>query len=81
ILAEWKAGILGKIRTQFDLKPHMQSELWPEIRKGIDQHLGKIYMDNKSTLKRDSWVKNPDNETYNVEAIRCRRPTNISIED
>ncbi|GJS53147.1 hypothetical protein Tco_0626509 [Tanacetum coccineum] len=59
-----------KARTQFDLKPHMQSELWLEIRKGIDQHLGKIYMDNKSSLKKDYWVKNPDNETYNVEAIR-----------
>ncbi|GKB55274.1 hypothetical protein Tco_0906027 [Tanacetum coccineum] len=51
----------------------MQSELWPEIRKGIDQHLGKIYTDSKSTLKRDYWVKNPDDETYDVEAIRSRR--------
>ncbi|GJV10418.1 F-box domain containing protein [Tanacetum coccineum] len=48
IPAERKARVLGRIRTQFDLKPHMQSELWPEIRKGIDQHLGKIYTDNKS---------------------------------
>ncbi|GKC58717.1 RNA-directed DNA polymerase, eukaryota, reverse transcriptase zinc-binding domain protein [Tanacetum coccineum] len=32
--------------------------------KGIDQHLGKIYTDSKSTLKRDYWVKNPDDETY-----------------
>nr|GEV65461.1 hypothetical protein [Tanacetum cinerariifolium] len=54
----------------------MQSELWPEIRKGIDQHLGKIYTDNKSSLKRDYWVKNPDDEAYDVE-----RPTNISTED
>ncbi|GKB51514.1 hypothetical protein Tco_0902267 [Tanacetum coccineum] len=70
ILAERKAEVLGKIGTQFDLKPHMQSELWPEIRKGIDQHLGKIYIDNKSSLKRDYWVKNPDDETYDVKAIR-----------
>ncbi|GJZ44807.1 F-box domain containing protein [Tanacetum coccineum] len=81
ILAEWKAGILGKIRTQFDLKPHMQSELWPEIRKGIDQHLGKIYTDNKSSLKKDYWVKNPDDETYDVEAIRSRHLANISAKD
>ncbi|GJZ84624.1 hypothetical protein Tco_0649963 [Tanacetum coccineum] len=49
-----------KAVTQFDLKPHMQSELWPEIRKGIDQHLGKIYKDKKSSLKRDYLVKKPD---------------------
>ncbi|GJX96474.1 zinc finger, PHD-type containing protein [Tanacetum coccineum] len=78
---ERKAGVLGKIGTQFDLQPHMQSELWPDIRKGIDQHLGKIYTDNKSSLKRDYWVKNPDDETYDVEAIRSRRPANISAED
>ncbi|GKC32750.1 hypothetical protein Tco_1040044 [Tanacetum coccineum] len=80
IPAERKAGVLGKIGTQFDLQPHMQSELWPEIRKGIDQHLGKIYTDNKSSLKRNYWVKNPDDETYDVEAIRPRRPANISAE-
>nr|GEX69690.1 hypothetical protein [Tanacetum cinerariifolium] len=61
---ERKAKVLGKIR------PHMQSKLWPYIKKGIDQHLGKIYTDNKSSLKRDYWVKNPDDETYDVEAIR-----------
>nr|GEV77206.1 hypothetical protein [Tanacetum cinerariifolium] len=60
-----KAGVLGNIGTQFDLTPHMQSELWPEIKKGIDQHIGKIYMDNKSSsLKRDYWVKNHDGEAY-----------------
>ncbi|GKA45335.1 hypothetical protein Tco_0738131 [Tanacetum coccineum] len=64
---ERKAGVLGKIG--------------PDIRKGIDQHRGKIYTDNKSSLKRDYWVKNPDDETYNVEAIRSRRPANISVED
>ncbi|GJU03353.1 hypothetical protein Tco_1113691 [Tanacetum coccineum] len=36
---ERKARVLRKIGNQFDLKPHMQFELWPEIRKGIDQHL------------------------------------------
>ncbi|GJZ36974.1 hypothetical protein Tco_0583165 [Tanacetum coccineum] len=34
----------------------------------------KIYTDNKSSLKRDYWVKNPDDETYDAEAIRSRRP-------
>nr|GEW02383.1 hypothetical protein [Tanacetum cinerariifolium] len=74
------ANLLGEI-TQFDLNPHMQFELWPEIKKGIDQHLGKIYTDNKSSLKRDYWCKNPDNETYDMEAIRSLRPANNSAED
>nr|GEY19330.1 hypothetical protein [Tanacetum cinerariifolium] len=30
---EQKAGVLGKIGTQFDLTPHMQSDLWPKIRR------------------------------------------------
>ncbi|GJS19985.1 hypothetical protein Tco_0448617 [Tanacetum coccineum] len=81
IPAKRKAGVLGKIRTQFDLQPHMQSEIWLDIRKGIDQHLGKIYTDNKSSLKKDYWVKNPDDETYDLEAIRSRRPANISAKD
>nr|GEW80257.1 hypothetical protein [Tanacetum cinerariifolium] len=55
IPTERKATVLRKIGAQFDLKPHMQSELLPEIRKGIDQHRGKIYMDNKSSLKKDYW--------------------------
>ncbi|GJW79965.1 zinc finger, PHD-type containing protein [Tanacetum coccineum] len=60
--------VLGKILAQFDLQPHMQSELWPDIRKGIDQHLGKIYTDNKSSLKRDYWVKNPDDELSDMQS-------------
>nr|GEV23479.1 hypothetical protein [Tanacetum cinerariifolium] len=74
---ERKARSLERLgSTQFDLTPHIQSELWPEIRKGISQHLGKIYTDNKSSLKMDYWVKNPDEEAYDVE-----RPANISAED
>ncbi|GJZ24864.1 hypothetical protein Tco_0562323 [Tanacetum coccineum] len=67
ILPERKAGVLRKIRTQFDLQPHMLSELWPDIRKGIDQHLGKIYMYNKSSLI-NILVKNPDDETYDMQS-------------
>nr|GEU42317.1 hypothetical protein [Tanacetum cinerariifolium] len=47
---------VAEVVTQFDLQPHMQSELWPDIRKGIDQHLGKIYTKNKSSLKGDYWI-------------------------
>nr|GEY28243.1 hypothetical protein [Tanacetum cinerariifolium] len=59
----------------------MQSDLWPKIKKGIEQHLAKIYTDNKSTLKAEYWVANPDDGTYDVESIRSRRPTNISVAD
>ncbi|GJZ80773.1 hypothetical protein Tco_0645767 [Tanacetum coccineum] len=79
IPAERKAGVFGKIGTQFDLTPHMQSELWPEIRKGVDQHLAKIYTDNKVNVESVIIeLENPDDETYDVEAIRSRCPANIS---
>ncbi|GJX01025.1 hypothetical protein Tco_0184938 [Tanacetum coccineum] len=68
IEVERKAGVMEKIR--FDLKPHVQSNLWPKTKKGIEQHLAKIYTDNKSALKADHWVKNPEDRTYDVEAIR-----------
>ncbi|GKD87962.1 hypothetical protein Tco_1359116 [Tanacetum coccineum] len=32
--AERKAGVIRNIR--FDLTPHMQSDLWPKISKGIE---------------------------------------------
>nr|GEU99325.1 putative reverse transcriptase domain-containing protein [Tanacetum cinerariifolium] len=52
ILEERKARVLGKIGTQFDLTTHMHFDLWPKIKKGIEQHLAKIYTDNKSSLKQ-----------------------------
>ncbi|GKD74729.1 hypothetical protein Tco_1333011, partial [Tanacetum coccineum] len=58
-------GVLEKIRTQFDLQPHMQSEIWPDIRKGIDQHLGKIYTDNKlESLKLQENQPDEDRRLY-----------------
>ncbi|GJR04163.1 transcription factor MYB119-like protein [Tanacetum coccineum] len=44
---ERKAGVLIKIGTRFDLKPHIESERWPKIYTGIQQHLQKIYNGNK----------------------------------
>nr|GEY62561.1 hypothetical protein [Tanacetum cinerariifolium] len=61
---ERKAGVIGKI--EFDLTPHMQSNLWPKIKKGIEQDLAKIYTDNMSSLKAEHWVANPDDGTYNM---------------
>ncbi|GJR29956.1 retrotransposon protein, putative, ty3-gypsy subclass [Tanacetum coccineum] len=42
VLAKRKAAILTKIRTQFDLTPHMQSQRWTDINAGIQQHLQKL---------------------------------------
>ncbi|GJX71677.1 hypothetical protein Tco_0308848 [Tanacetum coccineum] len=69
ILAERKARVLENIR--FDLTPYMQSDLWPKISKGIEQHLAKIYTDNKSALKQEHWVLNPDG-TYDMESSDTR---------
>ncbi|GKD53406.1 hypothetical protein Tco_1286793 [Tanacetum coccineum] len=70
ILEEQKAGVMGKIRTQIDLTPHIQSDLWPKIKKGIQQHLAKIYTNNKTSLKAEHWAANPDDGTYDNVA-RC----------
>ncbi|GKF37175.1 hypothetical protein Tco_0113933 [Tanacetum coccineum] len=40
---ERKAGAVAKIGTQIDLRPHMESDRWPQIYAGIQQHLQKIY--------------------------------------
>ncbi|GKD18602.1 hypothetical protein Tco_1207760 [Tanacetum coccineum] len=40
--SERKAGVVAKIETQFDLKPHMQSRRWTNINSGIQQHLQKL---------------------------------------
>ncbi|GJT94953.1 hypothetical protein Tco_1090471 [Tanacetum coccineum] len=79
--AERKATILTKIRTQFDLTPHMQSQHWTDINAGIQQHLQKLYNTNKASLKASHWVINPETEMYDVESIRQRRPQNITLAD
>ncbi|GKB29546.1 hypothetical protein Tco_0868947, partial [Tanacetum coccineum] len=43
--AEQKAG------TQFDTRPHMESDRWPLIYAAIQQHLQKIYNGKKAALK------------------------------
>ncbi|GJS86047.1 hypothetical protein Tco_0752588 [Tanacetum coccineum] len=64
---ERKAGVMAKIGTQFDLRPHMESDRWPQIYAGIQQHLQKIYNGKKAALKEKHWI--PDsNGTYNLTA-------------
>ncbi|GJY64126.1 hypothetical protein Tco_0465586 [Tanacetum coccineum] len=68
-----KAGVMAKIRIQFDLRPHMESDCWPQIYAGIQQHLQKIYNDKKTALKERYWVPEKD-ETYDLERLRRGRP-------
>ncbi|GJV03331.1 hypothetical protein Tco_1336900 [Tanacetum coccineum] len=79
--AERKAAIVTKIRTQFDLTPHMQSQRWADINAGIQQHLQKLYNTNKASLKAAHWVINPETGTYDVETIRQGRPESITPAD
>ncbi|GKA25325.1 retrotransposon protein, putative, ty3-gypsy subclass [Tanacetum coccineum] len=81
VLAERKAAIVTKIGTQFDLKPHMQSQRWTDINAGIQQHLQKLYNTNKASLKAAHWVINPETGTYDVETIRQGRPESITPAD
>ncbi|GJZ25063.1 retrotransposon protein, putative, ty3-gypsy subclass [Tanacetum coccineum] len=74
VLAERKA-------TQFDLKPHMQSQLWAYINAGIQQHLQKLYNTNKASLKPTYWVINLETKTYDVETFMEGRPESITLAD
>ncbi|GJR61656.1 hypothetical protein Tco_1503818 [Tanacetum coccineum] len=78
VLAERKAGLVAKIRTQFDLKLHMQSQRWTDINAGIQQHLQELYSTNKASLKATRWVINLETGTYDVESNRQRRLENIT---
>ncbi|GJS75928.1 hypothetical protein Tco_0725809 [Tanacetum coccineum] len=62
--AERKAAILTKIGTQFDLKPHMQSQRWTDINAGIQQHLQKLYNTNKASLKAAHWMESSSTREY-----------------
>nr|GFA68968.1 hypothetical protein [Tanacetum cinerariifolium] len=72
--SEQKAGVMAKIR--FDLRPHIESDRWPQIYAGIQQHLQKIYNGKKAALKERYWV--PE---YDLERIRRGRPSHISETD
>nr|GEX47181.1 hypothetical protein [Tanacetum cinerariifolium] len=72
--AHW-ANYLGEL-TQFNLRSHMESDRWPQIYAGIQQHLQKIYNGKKVTLKERYWVPEED-ETYDLEGVRRGRPSHI----
>nr|GFA24740.1 F-box domain, leucine-rich repeat domain, L domain-like protein [Tanacetum cinerariifolium] len=74
---ERKAVLIIEIRTQFDLRPHIESPKWIEINAGIQQHLQKAYNTNKAAFRAHHWVIDPTTETHNVEKIRRARPENI----
>ncbi|GJS75591.1 hypothetical protein Tco_0725472 [Tanacetum coccineum] len=66
--------------TQFDMRPHMESDRWPQIYAAIQQHLQKIYNGMKDTLKERYWIPDSDG-TYDLERIRQTRPSHISEVD
>ncbi|GJZ64313.1 hypothetical protein Tco_0620734 [Tanacetum coccineum] len=86
--AHW-ANLLGEIFREFpmhfcswhNISEERKAEVLGKIEKGIEQHLAKIYTDNKSSLKAEHWVANPEDGTYGVEGIRSRYPANISVAD
>nr|GEU33969.1 Ty3/gypsy retrotransposon protein [Tanacetum cinerariifolium] len=74
--AKW-SNLVGELQN-FDLAPHMRSERWTDIQQGIEQHITKVYTDNKSYLKGKYWTVKPGEER-DVAAIRSRPPTNMEI--
>nr|GEW42049.1 hypothetical protein [Tanacetum cinerariifolium] len=78
---ERKTTLIADIRTQFDLRPHMESPDWTEIYAGIQQHLQKAYNTNKAAFKAQHWVIDPTTRTYNVEKIRRARPQDITADE
>ncbi|GJR82706.1 RNA-directed DNA polymerase, eukaryota, partial [Tanacetum coccineum] len=74
---EEKAGVMARIGTQFDMRPHMESDRWPLIYAAIQQHLQKIYNGKKAALKEKHWIPDSDG-TYDLERIRQSCPSHIS---
>ncbi|GKB55251.1 retrotransposon gag domain, retroviral aspartyl protease [Tanacetum coccineum] len=68
-------GGLGN-ETQFDMRPHMDSDRWPLIYAAIQQHLQKIYNGKKAALRRalDFCTRTGD---LRLERIRLSRPSHI----
>ncbi|GJU43693.1 hypothetical protein Tco_1000876 [Tanacetum coccineum] len=65
---EQKAGAMAKIGTQFDMRPHMESDRWPQIYAAIQQHLQNIYNGKKAALKERYWIPDSDG-TYDLPKI------------
>ncbi|GJV93160.1 hypothetical protein Tco_1540973 [Tanacetum coccineum] len=59
---EKKAGFLEKLMT-----PNIRFKLWTKIKNGIDHHMAKVYINNKSDLKAKHWIVGPDG-TCDVQA-------------
>ncbi|GJS91270.1 reverse transcriptase domain-containing protein [Tanacetum coccineum] len=77
---EQKAGVMARIGTQFDMRPHMESDRWPLIYAAIQQHLQKIYNGKKAALKERHWIPDSDG-TYNLADYHVLRtfPRSIGI--
>ncbi|GJS03117.1 putative RNA-directed DNA polymerase, eukaryota, reverse transcriptase zinc-binding domain protein [Tanacetum coccineum] len=73
-------GVAWATETQFDMRPHMESDRWPLIYAAIQQHLQKIYNGKKAALKEKHWI-HYSYGTYNLERIRQSRPSHISEDE
>ncbi|GJU82264.1 hypothetical protein Tco_1284629 [Tanacetum coccineum] len=76
---EKKAEVLKRLMQHFDFTPHICSKLWPKIKKGIDQHIAKVYVDNKSALKEKHWTIRAA-KTRDVATITSRPPANEMLQ-
>ncbi|GJZ93876.1 hypothetical protein Tco_0666079 [Tanacetum coccineum] len=75
---EQKAGVMDRIGTQFDMRPHMESDRWPLIYAAIQQHLQKIYNGKKAALKERIGFPGLGRGTYGPGENRLSRPSQIS---
>ncbi|GJW28147.1 hypothetical protein Tco_0045022 [Tanacetum coccineum] len=62
---ENKAGVLGKLMQNLDLRPYICFDLWPKIKNGIKQHMAK----EKMIRLRDLGANTPTGGPYTEEQI------------
>ncbi|GJY85265.1 hypothetical protein Tco_0499291 [Tanacetum coccineum] len=52
------------LSTQFDLRPHMESDRWPQIYAGIQQHLQKIYNGKEKCVALKKGIGAPEEDGH-----------------
>nr|GEX65944.1 hypothetical protein [Tanacetum cinerariifolium] len=78
---ERNAGFVAKIKTQFDLRPHMESDRRPQIYAGIQQHLQKIYNSKKATLKKDGELSYSRDEMLRLQGLGSNISSGVPYTD
>ncbi|GKC81522.1 hypothetical protein Tco_1137239 [Tanacetum coccineum] len=81
---QW-SNLVGKIIREYPMyylswhkikEEEKKARFLEKLMNGIDHHMAKVYINNKSDLKAKHWIIGPD-ETCDVSGIRCRPPANI----